>query len=123
MKKSTAPARRTRALARFYEKHPYITVFSLPLFIFPVMASAPESYGYVMGVYLAIAWTIAVVLVPVFLGGRSLWRRKARTTAQRRALIARADYEHGLVLQGNERGVYGQYPPYGKDSGNDHHLL
>jgi hypothetical protein len=33
-----------------------------------------------------------------------IWRRYG--------LIARANYEHGLVMNGDERGVWGQYPPY-----------
>lgn len=30
---------------------------------------------------------------------------------QRQALIAHADYEHWLIMNGDNRGVFGQYPP------------
>jgi hypothetical protein len=32
--------------------------------------------------------------------------------ARVRAIVDRADHEHNLVMQGDERGMYGQYKPY-----------
>jgi len=29
----------------------------------------------------------------------------------RAALVARADQQHALILAGDDRGVYGEYPP------------
>ncbi|WP_433678065.1 hypothetical protein [Nocardia sp. CA-119907] len=39
---------------------------------------------------------------------RDIWSERA---ARRAALVARAEYEHQLYLQGDPRGIYGQYTP------------
>lgn len=31
---------------------------------------------------------------------------------ERAALVARADYQHQLVMRGNPAGIYGLYPPH-----------
>jgi hypothetical protein len=61
----------------------------------------------------------SLFVVAVVAGGYGLcrWmvRLDERSHAQiwrRYGLIARANYEHGLVMNGDERGVWGQYPPY-----------
>jgi hypothetical protein len=54
-------------------------------------------------------------------------RRRSRTNARRDAgLRARAEYEHGLSLRGDPRGIYGRYPPvqpgWYRDPQNRSHL-
>ncbi|MBZ4557714.1 hypothetical protein GBO17_06245 [Mycobacterium avium subsp. hominissuis] len=63
------------------------------------------------------AWLLAAVLVTVTAGmslGKWLARRGDRAVARRRwesDLCARADRQHQLALAGDDRGVYGDYPP------------
>jgi hypothetical protein len=63
-------------------------------------------------------WAVIVGSVSVAVGVR--WahrvgdRRAERIEAQRRrlaGLAAQADEQHHLVMQGDERGVYGEFPP------------
>jgi ABC-type Fe3+-siderophore transport system permease subunit len=62
------------------------------------------------------AW-IAAVLGAVMVFGLLLWlifylerRTDARENA-RLAIVARADQQHAWVLAGDDRGMYGRYPP------------
>jgi ABC-type Fe3+-siderophore transport system permease subunit len=62
------------------------------------------------------AW-IAAVLGGLMVFGLLLWltfyleRRSDAREAGRRALVTRADQQHAWVLAGDDRGVYGAYPP------------
>lgn len=62
------------------------------------------------------AW-IAAVLGGLMVFGLLLWltfyveRRVDARYARRAALVARADQQHAWVLAGDDRGVYGAYPP------------
>ena len=62
------------------------------------------------------AW-IAAVLGALMVFGLLLWltfylERRADTKYEKRAaLVSRADQQHAWVLAGDDRGVYGQYPP------------
>lgn len=61
-------------------------------------------------------WIVAALGGPV-LFGVLLWlafyaaRRVDVRDAAQRALIARADQQHRWVLTGDDRGIYGDYPP------------
>jgi uncharacterized membrane protein YcjF (UPF0283 family) len=56
---------------------------------------------------------VALLIVAAFV--MSLYREWARNRdlerAGRLAIAARADEQHHWVMQGDERGVYGEYPP------------
>ena len=41
---------------------------------------------------------------------REIEAEEAAEARRRAAMAARADQQHAWVLQGDERGVYGQYP-------------
>jgi hypothetical protein len=62
-------------------------------------------------------WLILLVLAVVgagFLLGGVVTRHDAELDRRRReqsALAARADEQHAWVLAGDDRGVYGKYPP------------
>jgi ABC-type Fe3+-siderophore transport system permease subunit len=62
------------------------------------------------------AW-IAAVLGGLMVFGLLLWltlyleRRVDARYEKRAALVARADQQHAWVLAGDDRGVYGAYPP------------
>jgi ABC-type Fe3+-siderophore transport system permease subunit len=62
------------------------------------------------------AW-IAAVLGGLMVFGLLLWltfyweRRVDAQYEKRAALVARADQQHAWVLAGDDRGVYGDYPP------------
>lgn len=60
-------------------------------------------------------WWLIVVVVTVVCAGYVVWSaRQLHHEQQRRqhaALVARADEQHAQVLAGDERGVYGDYPP------------
>jgi hypothetical protein len=70
-----------------------------------------------VGFVLKYWWVIALVLaaVAVWKFGPGVWaRHEAAVAAERHrlaAIAARADEQHRLVTQGDERGVYGDYPP------------
>ena len=57
----------------------------------------------VVGIVCAVAW-----------GRLAADRRAEHAQAQRRrlaGLAARADQQHSWIMEGDERGVYGEYPP------------
>jgi ABC-type Fe3+-siderophore transport system permease subunit len=62
------------------------------------------------------AW-IAAVLGALMVFGLLVWltfsfeRRVDNRYARRAALVARADQQHAWVLAGDQRGIYGEYPP------------
>ena len=62
------------------------------------------------------AW-IAAVLGALIVFGLLLWltftleRRSDAQYEKRAALIARADQQHAWILAGDDRGIYGAYPP------------
>jgi hypothetical protein len=69
----------------------------------------------VVGFVVTYWWWIAVVLgaVVTFLGILSshLARREDARREKQAALVARADQQHALVLAGDDRDIYGNYPP------------
>jgi hypothetical protein len=62
-------------------------------------------------------WLIAGVIgliAAVYWGRRVADRRAERVEAERRRLaelVARADAQHRMVVEGDERGVFGEFPP------------
>ena len=71
----------------------------------------------VVGFVGAYFWQLAAIglgIVAVW-GGVRLWgyleRLDAAERARIRALVRRADIQHRQVMRGDERGVYGIYPP------------
>jgi ABC-type Fe3+-siderophore transport system permease subunit len=62
------------------------------------------------------AW-IAAVLGALMVFGLLLWltfsveRRVDAREEMRAGLVARADQQHAWILAGDDRGVYGEYPP------------
>jgi hypothetical protein len=59
-------------------------------------------------------WAVIVGAVCVAVAVRMAHRRAKRIEAQRRrlaGLAARADEQNRLLMQGDERGVYGEFPP------------
>lgn len=67
----------------------------------------------VAGIFLAYPITalIAVAAVAAWYTTKHLARAYRVRAARDRALAARADREHALIMAGDERGVYGSYPP------------
>lgn len=67
----------------------------------------------VAGIFLAYPATalIAVAAVAAWYTTKHLARTYQARTARDRALIEHADHEHALIMAGDERGVWGQYPP------------
>jgi len=58
--------------------------------------------------------SIIGVIVAVHWGRRAVDRHAERVEAERRRLagfVARADQQHAWVMQGDERGVYGEFSP------------
>jgi hypothetical protein len=70
-----------------------------------------------VGLMLKYWWLIALVIAAVvaWRAAPGMWRRhRAAVAAERRRieqLGARADQQHRRVLAGDDRGVFGQYPP------------
>lgn len=79
----------------------------MPVVIFLVLAALVVHFFW---------WLVAIVVTVVAarLVGRWLAASEDREVARWRRdeeIAARADREHQLVMAGDERGVYGQYPP------------
>lgn len=55
---------------------------------------------------------IAVLLVGLLWLALYAVRRIDGREEKRDALVARADQQHAWVLSGDDRGVYGDYPPW-----------
>lgn len=86
----------------------------------------------VVGTILRFCWVIAAAVGVVVLGV-VLWKfagwlnrrieareRRRRAAADRLAAIARrADEQNSQVLAGDERGVYGEYAPFQRQTGED----
>jgi hypothetical protein len=65
-------------------------------------------------VALVTVWSVIIGAICVAVALRRGQRRAERIEAQRRRLAelaARADEQDRLVMQGDERGVYGEFPP------------
>ena len=61
--------------------------------------------------FVLVLMAIAVLLVgPLWLALYAV-RRVDDREEKRDALVARADQQHGWVLAGDDRGIYGDYPP------------
>lgn len=74
------------------------------------VALAVKLFWYIVGITV----TIVVVVKAVKWGSRAADRRAARIEAEQRrlaAIVARAEEQHRWVLQGDDRGVYGEFPP------------
>jgi hypothetical protein len=62
-------------------------------------------------------WLLAAFATAAVIGRAAGWwlaRRDDRTAAEHRRmaeLCARADWQHAQVLAGDDRGIYGEYPP------------
>lgn len=71
----------------------------------------------VVGVIVKFWWlflAMGLVWLGVKVAARSWDRTEARrleTAKHHAALVARADLEHAAIMRGDERGVYGRYPP------------
>jgi predicted membrane-bound spermidine synthase len=65
-------------------------------------------------VALVTVWAVIIGAVCVAVAMRMVGRRAERIEVQRRRLAelaARADEQNRLMMQGDERGVYGEFPP------------
>jgi hypothetical protein len=65
-------------------------------------------------VALLTVWAVIIGAVCVAVAVRWAHRRAERIEAQRRRLASladRADEQNRLVMQGDERGFYGEFPP------------
>jgi hypothetical protein len=65
-------------------------------------------------VALLTVWAVIIGAVCVAVAVRWAHRRAERIEARRRrlaSLAARADEQNRLVMHGDERGVYGEFPP------------
>jgi membrane protein implicated in regulation of membrane protease activity len=74
------------------------------------VALAVKLFWYIVGV----AAAIVVVVKAVKWRRRAADERAQRVEAERRRLAGlrgRADAQHNWTLQGDERGLYGEYPP------------
>jgi hypothetical protein len=63
-------------------------------------------------------WWLILLMLVFAVAGFGLWCVMTRQDAERerrhraqRALAARADQQHAWVLDGDDRGLYGRYPP------------
>ncbi|WP_324666440.1 Hypothetical protein MUW33_2782 [Mycobacterium canetti] len=65
--------------------------------------------GFVLWV-LGLFWWVAGG-VAVYAAVWWLWWEHQAATAERAAMAARADQQHAQIMAGDERGVYGDYPP------------
>ena len=69
--------------------------------------------GFIGAYFWWIVAAVAVVAAVYF--GRQLWRahcaRVAELKAEHARIAARADQQHAWVLAGDDRGVFGAYPP------------
>lgn len=61
-------------------------------------------FWWVFAILFGIALLIAV--------GWYVSRRLDARDAARAAIIARADEQHALILAGDDRGIYGEWPPF-----------
>lgn len=76
---------------------------------------------FVVAIIVKYWWVIALAGVGV-IAYRAISREAIREAARSKAEIARiaaitarADQEHNWIMQGDERGFYGQYPPPPED--------
>jgi hypothetical protein len=63
-------------------------------------------------------WWLLLLVLAFAAAGFGLWCVTTRQDAklerkhrQRAALVARADQQHAWILAGDDRGLYGEYPP------------
>ena len=70
------------------------------------------------GIVVMALWQVTLVLAAASLIGFGLWHltlwsdcKQLEKTRSRQALIARAEYEHRLLMAGDRHAIYGQYPP------------
>jgi threonine/homoserine/homoserine lactone efflux protein len=68
--------------------------------------------------FIAKFWWLILLVLAAIGAGLLLWlghQRKLDASDRRRreqaSLAARADRQHALILAGDDRGVYGDYPP------------
>ena len=61
--------------------------------------------------FVLVLMAIAVLLVGLLWLALYAVRRVDGREEKRDALVARADQQHGWVLAGDDRGIYGDYPP------------
>ncbi|WNG93685.1 hypothetical protein [Mycobacterium sp. ITM-2016-00318] len=70
-----------------------------------------------LGFVIVYFWWIAAIVAPVVVAwiGYRMWQRHQAATdaaaAARVDIAARADQQHAQLLDGDDRGVYGDYPP------------
>ena len=79
----------------FWRRHPVVTS----------AAALVTFWWLVNGWYEAVGVT-AIIGLLLFVN-----RRRKALAIRNAGLRARADYEHGLSLHGDQRGVFGRYPP------------
>lgn len=80
---------------RFWRRHPAFTG----------MAALLAAWLLVEGWYVTVGVTAAIVVVLTVRRTRLLRR------VRHRALRAHADFEHHMLLAGDQRGTFGRYPP------------
>jgi hypothetical protein len=64
--------------------------------------------------FIVMFWRIFAIIAGVAVLGVAAWyvtRRIDARTAARAAIVARADEQHKQIMAGDDRGLYGEYPP------------
>lgn len=64
--------------------------------------------------FIVMFWWIFAIIIGVLLLAGAIWYAASRLDARdaaRRAIAARADEQHAQILAGDDRGLYGAYPP------------
>ena len=65
----------------------------------------------VRALFVLVLVAIAVLLVDLLWLALYVVRRVDGREEKRDAMVARADQQHAWVLAGDDRGIYGDYPP------------
>jgi hypothetical protein len=70
-----------------------------------------------LGFIVAYFWWVVAIIAPIAVAwwGYRLWQQhcaaRDAAAAERMAIRARADQQHAQVLEGDDRGIYGEFPP------------
>ena len=95
------------------------------LMVLFVIAMIIEFFWFIVAVLVVIGFSVGSVALAVMLVGHASGRAEDRAglaaesgrnrVGRAAALVARADQQHRWYLEGDPRGIYGQYPPVALD--------